>query len=125
MDWTADSICLSFKAVNACSGEEGVIAEYWLYPSFYGINDTETTLSVFNVVPNPNHGEMDLYVENLTGKVSVKIYDMYGTLVDNIETYNDLSSKTLHYTLEHNTSGIYFFVATTKEGTITKKVIIK
>ena len=125
MDWTADSIRLSFKAVNACSGEEGVIAEYWLYPSFFGINDAETTLSDFNVVPNPNNGEMDLHFENLTGKVSVKIYDMHGTLVDNIETYNDLSSKTLHYTLEHNTSGIYFLVATAKEGTITKKVIIE
>lgn len=125
MDWTADSICLSFKAVNACSGEEGAIAEYWLHPSFYGINDAETTLSDFNVVPNPNNGEMDLYFENLTGKVSVKVYDMQGTFVDGIETYNNSSSKTLHYTLDHNVSGIYFFVANAKEGTIAKKVIIE
>lgn len=125
MDWTADSILLSFKAVNACSGEEGVIAEYWLYPSFYGTNDSETIRSDFNVVPNPNKGEMELHFENLTGKVTVKIYDMRGTLIDNIETYNNSSSKTLHYTLEHSISGIYFFVATAKEGTITKKVIIE
>ena len=125
MDWTADSICLSFKAVNACSGEEGVIAEYWLHPSFYDINDSETMRSEFNVVPNPNNGEMELYFENLTGKVNIKVYDMRGALIDVIETYNELDSKTLHYTLEYTSSGIYFFVATAKEGTIAKKVIIE
>ena len=125
MDWIEDTIWLSFKAVNACSGEEGVIAKYWLCPSFYGINDSETSLSDFNIVPNPNHGEMELRLEQLTGKVNIKVYDMRGALVDVIETYNDLDSKTLHYTLEHTSSGFYFFVATAKEGTIAKKVIIE
>ena len=125
MDWIEDTIWLSFKAVNACSGEEGVIAKYWLCPSFYGINDSETSLSDFNIVPNPNNGEMDLHLEQLTGKVNIKVYDMSGALVDVIETYNDLDSKTLHYTLEYTSSGFYFFVATAKEGTIAKKVIIE
>ena len=125
MDWIEDTIWLSFKAVNACSGEEGVIAKYWLCPSFYGINDSETSLSDFNIVPNPNHGEMELRLEQLTGKVNIKVYDMRGALVDVIETYNELDSKTLHYTLEHTSSGFYFFVATAKEGTIAKKVIIE
>ncbi len=125
MDWIEDTIWLSFKAVNACSGEEGVIAKYWLCPSFYGINDSETSLSDFNIVPNPNNGEMDLHLEQLTGKVNIKVYDMRGALVDVIETYNELDSKTLHYTLEHTSSGFYFFVATAKEGTIAKKVIIE
>ena len=125
MDWIEDTIWLSFKAVNACSGEEGVIAKYWLCPSFYGINDSETSLSDFNIVPNPNNGEMDLHLEQLTGNVSIKVYDMHGALIDVIETYNDLNSKTLHYTLEHTSSGFYFFVATAKEGTIAKKVIIE
>ena len=125
MDWTADSICLSFKAVNACSGEEGVIAEYWLHPSFYDINDNVTASADFSVIPNPNHGEMELHFEYLTGMLNIKVYDMKGTLIDVIEEYNDLDSKTLHYTLEHTSSGIYFFVATAKEGTIAKKVIIE
>ena len=125
MDWTEDTIWLSFKAVNTCSGDEGVIAKYWLCPSFYGLNDAETSLSDFSIVPNPNKGEMDLHLEQLTGKVNIKVYDMRGALVDVIETYNDLDSKTLHYTLEHTSSGFYFFVATAKEGTIAKKVIIE
>ena len=125
MDWIEDTIWLSFKAVNSCSGEEGVIKKYWLLPSFYGINDSETSLSDFNIVPNPNKGEMDLHLVQLTGKVSIKVYDMRGALVEVIETYNELDSKTLHYTLEHNSSGIYFFVATAKEGTIAKKIIIE
>ena len=125
MDWAADSIRLCFKAVNTCSGEEGVIAEYWLHPSFYDVNDSETMRSNFNVVPNPNNGEMDLHLEQLTGKVSIKVYDMHGALVDVIETYNELDSKTLHYAIRSVSSGIYFFVATAKEGTISKKVIIE
>lgn len=125
MDWIEDTIWLSFKAVNDCSGDEGVYAKYWLCPSFYGINDSETSLADFNIVPNPNKGEMDLHLEQLTGKVNIKVYDMRGALVDVIETYNELDSKTLHYTLEHTSSGIYFFVATAKEGTIAKKVIIE
>ena len=125
MDWTADTVWLSFKAVNSCSGEEGVIAEYWLCPSFYGINDAETTPSDFSIIPNPNNGEMDLHLEQLTGKVSIKVYDMRGALIDVIETYNDTDSKTLHYATRGVYSGIYFFVATAKEGTIAKKVIIE
>ena len=68
---------------------------------------------------------MELFFENLTGKVSVKVYDMRGALVDVIETCNDLDSKTLPYAMKQTSSGIYFFVATAKEGTIAKKVIIE
>ena len=50
---------------------------------------------------------------------------MRGALVDVIDTYNELDSKTLHYAMREFSSGIYFFVATAKEGTISKKVIIE
>ena len=68
---------------------------------------------------------MDLHLEQLTDKVNIKVYDMRGALIDTLEAYNDLDSKTLHYTLEHTSSGFYFFVATSKEGTIAKKVVIQ
>ena len=125
MDWTIDTIWLSFNAVNSCSGDEGVITRYWLCPSFYGTNDAETIPSNFSIVPNPNKGQMNLHLEQLTGKVNIKVYDIQGVLIDVIETYNDLHSTTLSYALENVSSGIYFFVATAKEGTIAKKAIIE
>ncbi len=120
MDWVADSICLSFKAVNDC---DSTIAEYWLHPSFYGMNDAETTRADFNVVPNPNNGQMTLVFDRLEGKVEVKVYDVLGNLIDNFETYNDMEYKAVEYQLQ-GPKGIYFIVANGKEGTIVKKVVI-
>lgn len=121
MDWVPDSICLSFMAVNNC---DSVTAEYWLHPSFYGINENETTQADFSIVPNPNYGQMELVFNRFEGKVEVKVYDVMGNLIDNFVTYNDMESKVLEYQL-NGSKGIYFFVANGKEGTIAKKVVIK
>jgi len=122
-DRDEDYVTLTAIMSNSCDIDT---CKIFLKSSFLGIDEQNTTgQSDFNIVPNPNHGEMELHLEQLTGKVNIKVYDMRGALVDVIETYNDLDSKTLHYTLEHTSSGFYFFVATAKEGTIAKKVIIE
>ena len=121
-DRDEDYVTLTAIMSNSCDIDT---CKIFLKSSFLGIDEQNTCQSDFNIVPNPNHGEMELHLEQLTGKVNIKVYDMRGALVDVIETYNDLDSKTLHYTLEHTSSGFYFFVATAKEGTIAKKVIIE
>ena len=121
-DRDEDYVTLTAIMSNSCDIDT---CKIFLKSSFLGIDEQNTGQSDFNIVPNPNHGEMELHLEQLTGKVNIKVYDMHGALVDVIETYNDLDSKTLHYTLEHTSSGFYFFVATAKEGTIAKKVIIE
>ena len=98
---------------------------FYLQSSFFGVDGHETIPADFNIVPNPNNGDIELRFENLTGKTNVKVYDMRGTLIDIIDTYNDLYSNTLHYSLKPISPGIYYFVATAKEGTIAKKVIIE
>ena len=117
-----ENVILSCKASNHCHQDSTV---FYLKSSFFGLDGHEAIPADFSVVPNPNKGEMDLHFENLTGKVSVKVYDMRGCLIDDIETYNNSTSGNLHYVLSHKSSGIYFFVATAKEGTIAKKVIIE
>jgi hypothetical protein len=84
-----------------------------------------TEASRFDVVPNPNNGQMTFNFEHLTGKIDVKVYDMRGVLIDNIQTYNTIESHSLTYDMNKRAEGLYLFVATGKEGTVSKKVVIQ
>ena len=97
---------------------------FYLKSSFFGIDEQDGTKLSFGIIPNPNNGAMELRFENMEGKVEVKVYDMIGTLLDSFVTYNDVGTKAIQYNLSGR-SGIYFFVATGKEGTLTKKVVVK
>ena len=121
-----DTVWLRATAYNRCS-PEGISEHYWFVCSFYGVDDnsTSTGSGAFDVVPNPNSGHMTLHFENLNGKVDMKIYDMRGTLIDHFEAANGYGDSTFEYDMKHNARGIYFFVATSKEGTMAKKVIIE
>ena len=92
--------------------------------SFYGTEEQTATSANFNVVPNPNNGEMTLNFDMLTGKVNIKVYNMKGELIDSFETLNEPGRNSMIYSMKQRSEGIYYFVATTKEGTITKKVIV-
>ncbi len=109
-------------AFNRCSPDNGITQKYWLVCSFYGID--EQSKADFSIVPNPNNGQMTLNFENFTGKIKVKVYDMRGALLDDFETYNSNSTSSITYDMSRYANGIYHFVVTGKEGTLTKKVII-
>ena len=89
------------------------------------MEENESSLANFDVIPNPNNGQMQLNFEYLTGKVNIKVYDMKGSLIDSFETYNGNGPSSHLYTMKNNVDGIYFFVATSKEGTVAKKVVIQ
>jgi len=120
-----DTIWLKAHAFNRCAPEEGIEQKYWLVCSFYGVEDMESSLADFNVIPNPNNGQMQLNFEYLTGKVNVRVYDMRGTLIDQFQTINGNCPSSFLYTMKQPVEGIYFFVATSKEGTVARKVVIK
>ena len=67
---------------------------------------------------------MTLQFEHLTGMIDVKIYDMKGVLVDNIETHNEGETNSMQYNFRGN-CGVYFIVVTGKEGVVAKKVIVR
>ena len=67
---------------------------------------------------------MKLVFDHLTGKIDIKVYDMRGTLIDNLQTYNEIGSNSMQYNLNGG-CGVYFFVATGKEGVMAKKVIVR
>ena len=119
---TNDTVWLSAKAYNGCA-PQGIERRYWFVCSFYDVDEHQTHAD-FSVVPNPNNGEMTLFFEHLTGTIDLKVYDMRGSLVDHFVTGNSQESSCWAYSLKGHAEGLYFFVATCKEVTLTKKVII-
>ena len=125
IDYVRDTIWLRAHAFNRCAPNEGIEQKYFLFSSFYGVEEVESSLANFDVIPNPNNGQMRLNFEYLTGKVNIKVYDMRGSLIDSFETYNNNGPSSYLYTMKNDVDGIYFFVATSKEGTVAKKVVIQ
>ena len=122
-----DTIWLQAHAFNRCAPEEGVVQKYWLVCSFYGLEEGTSTSSAtanFEVIPNPNNGQMTLQFEQMIGKIDVKVYDMTGALVDNILTYSDLEYSSMQYNLKAG-CGVYYLVVTGKDGVVAKKVIVR
>ena len=114
-------IYLTATASNRCGS---VTRTHWIECSFYGVEEgIENRVSV-DIIPNPNNGQMTLNFEYLTGNVNIKVYDMKGNLVDNFNTYNSFGPNTLQYSMKDFSDGMYYFVISGKEGSVTKKVII-
>lgn len=101
-----------------------IVRHLYLKSSFFGLDDDETTKADFSVVPNPNSGDMELRLRHLTGKVTLKVFDIHGILIDVIETYNPSETLILPYQLKANAGGIYYFVATAQEGSLARKVVV-
>ena len=121
---TEDTVWLEAHVHNRCAPQEGVVQRYWLVCSFYGIEENGLSSGTFDVIPNPNNGQMMLNFEQMDGRVEVKVYDMRGTLIDHIQTENTANKHSITYNLNARASGIYCFVATGRNGTVAKKVIV-
>ena len=124
LNYTPDTVWLDATVYNKCA-PEGMVQRYWFVCSFYGIEEQQETTADFSVVPNPNNGTMTINFEKLTGKIDLKVYDMTGNLIDHLNTYSIGGPERMQYDMHHRSEGIYFFVATGKEGTVAKKVVIR
>ncbi len=124
LNYVEDTIWLDATVYNRCS-PGGKTLRYWFICSYYGVEEQQTSTADFSVVPNPNNGSMTLHFDNLTGKIDLKVYDMRGNLVDHLNAYSIGGPETMQYDMSHRAEGIYFFVATGKEGTVAKKVVIR
>ena len=119
----ADTVWLKAYAFNRCAPANGIMQKYWLVCSFYDVE--EQAAADISVVPNPNNGQMTINFEQLSGKVNVSVYDMLGNLIDRFETHSGNGTGSVTYDMSRCANGIYHFVVTGKEGTVTKKVIIQ
>lgn len=122
-----DTVWLTAKVFNGCDPENGIERRYWLISSFYGIDDNLSSGSGtfdFEVLPNPNNGQMALSFHNMSGKIDLKVYDMHGKLIDRFQIFSSTVDFTLPYQSKTTTEGLYLFVATGENAILTKKVII-
>ena len=128
LNYVPDTIWLRGTAYNSCA-PNGESTRYWFVCSFYDVEENGSSTSSetldFNVVPNPNSGQMTLLFEHLTGRVDMKVYDMTGRMIDNFQVCNDLVPNTMQYNLNGLSDGIYLFVVTGKDAVVTKKVVVK
>ena len=120
-----DTVWLTAHVFNRCAPEGGIEQRYWLLCSFYDVDEQIENKADFSVIPNPNNGQMMLSFDHFMGKIDVKVYDMKGGMIDHFQTFNDSKDCIIPYELHHHASGMYFFVVTGREGTMTKKVIVE
>ena len=102
---------------------EGDSLSIWIRCGYYDVNENSDQLRNVTVYPNPNDGNMMLSFENMTGDIRVRVYDLRGTLMDEINLNNTLERQTHTYQAKLP-KGVYFLSITSKEGTLTKRVII-
>ena len=106
---------------NGCGRDTSKI---YLKPSFLDTEESSCIVADFDILPNPNNGHMTLNFVNMTGKIDIKVYDMHGILVDNIQTYSMADSHIFTYDMKAKAQGLYLFIANGEVGSLTKKVII-
>lgn len=105
-------------------GCDTVSTTFYLKSSFFDIEEQNAEQPNFSIVPNPNNGKMDFHLSHMTGKVCIRVYDMKGVLLDQIWVNNPIETDILQYDLKHHAAGIYYIIATAKEGTLTQKMVV-
>lgn len=129
LNYIEDTVWLTATPYDGCDALGTHSQRYWFVCSFYGIEDhgspTDARAFDFSVVPNPNNGRMTLLFEGMTSKVDMKVYDMTGSLIDHFEMNYGNGLNHMTYNTKGRSDGIYFFVATSRDGTVTKKVVIQ
>lgn len=95
----------------------------WIHCGYYEINENIDPHSV-DIYPNPNDGNMTLAFENMEGETLIKVYNIAGTLIDQLTIHNEIGHESHTYKADRLTPGIYFFNIINKKGILTKKVIV-
>lgn len=124
IDYVETPTTLKCTIYNSHCEPDSITRSFYLKSSFFGIDEQDAARCAFDILPNPNNGNMELRFENMEGKVEVKVYDVMGNLLDSFVIYNDKGPKAILYNL-NGRKGLYFLVANGKEGTMAKKVIVK
>lgn len=115
-----DSIEIKAYVYNRCGTEE---YSFWFNTSYFGIEEKEMQ-SLFDIFPNPNQGEFQLYIKNISDKIDLKVYDYMGGLVLEQKIRSENSTQYVDLDLKKYPNGVYYCVVNYNERSFTKKFII-
>lgn len=122
-----DSVQLLATTVSTGSGNEicgdSFTKSKWIHCSSYDVPEISQHFNV-DIYPNPNDGNMTLSMTHMEGDILVKVFDMQGAMVDAFQLSNGYETSKHVYNTERLTAGVYFFSIASKEGVVTKKVVI-
>ena len=104
----------------ACGSDD---KEMWIVCGYHNVEETLDPITV-DIFPNPNDGNMTLLFDNMEGETFIKVYNITGTLVDQLTLHNEFGHLTYTYQSGRLSPGVYFFNIANKKGILTKKVII-
>ncbi len=124
LESVSDTVWLTANVINSCSPIDGVEKKFWLVSSFYDVDDMQANTAHVEVFPNPNSGQMTLRFAGMQGKTYVKVLDMQGVLLDELETQLDGTFATMSYSLPCRTSGMYLLVIKSEAGNVYKKITV-
>ena len=89
----------------------------------YGSQEITQKCTV-DIFPNPNNGDMTITFNNMSGEIMVKVFNMQGITVDQFQVRKGYETSSIPYHSDRLSAGIYMFSFTSKEGSLTKKVVI-
>jgi hypothetical protein len=85
------------------------------------LNDLEATVNL-RLFPNPSTGIFNLEAAGLSGKVNLKLYDVFGKLLQNIHDETANGSYNTVMDLNAYASGVYFIELQAGEVYLTRKI---
>ena len=115
MDWTEDTVWLSFMAVNDC---DTVTAKYDLHPSFYGMDENGSASFGMDIAPNPVTSMVTIKGENLH---QAEMFNMLGQRVLIVEG----NGNELQLDMTALPAGMYFVNITNEEGKNCVRKVVK
>ncbi|MFD2565740.1 FG-GAP-like repeat-containing protein [Pseudotenacibaculum haliotis] len=86
-------------------------------------NHEENTFDAI-VYPNPSNGEFEIKLVNAKEDVKIRLYDFFGKLIEEKSIKQSSKSQDVKIGRRKLSMGIYTLKIISREGTITKKVII-
>ena len=119
-----DTVWMVAKVYSPCDPEGSIERRFWFICSFYGVDDGPLTGSeAFEIIPNPNNGEMSILTSNIEGMMEVRVYNMTGILIDQF-LLSATPNSPHRYNLSNYPNGIYLMVVGYQGAVTSKKFII-
>ncbi len=110
------SLCLSGNSLYGMTTQGGLWAEGVIFKmdtnTVAGINELSVNSGVIALFPNPNNGNFTLYLQGISGKSQITVYNLLGEQV----YQTSLNSTTTQIDMSNKAEGLYLYRIVTIKG---------